>query len=88
MVYVELPEVGATVTKKETFGVVESVKVRLSPPPASPLARCCCRYRPHADIKFPLSFHPPHTPHRDGDVEPYGKLAGAGGERRVQPGER
>lgn len=31
MVYVELPEVGATVTKKETFGVVESVKVRLSP---------------------------------------------------------
>ena len=28
VVYVELPEVGATVTKKETFGVVESVKVR------------------------------------------------------------
>jgi glycine cleavage system H lipoate-binding protein len=27
VVYVELPEVGATVTKKETFGVVESVKV-------------------------------------------------------------
>eukprot|EP00241_Pyramimonas_parkeae_P009900 CAMPEP_0114225206 /NCGR_PEP_ID=MMETSP0058-20121206/534_1 /TAXON_ID=36894 /ORGANISM="Pyramimonas parkeae, CCMP726" /LENGTH=132 /DNA_ID=CAMNT_0001335767 /DNA_START=182 /DNA_END=580 /DNA_ORIENTATION=- len=26
VVYVELPEVGATVTKKETFGVVESVK--------------------------------------------------------------
>ena len=28
VVYVELPEVGSTVTKKETFGVVESVKVR------------------------------------------------------------
>jgi len=28
VVYVELPEVGATVTKGETFGVVESVKVR------------------------------------------------------------
>jgi hypothetical protein len=27
VVYVELPEVGATVTKGETFGVVESVKV-------------------------------------------------------------
>jgi glycine cleavage system H lipoate-binding protein len=28
VVYVELPEVGAEVTKGETFGVVESVKVR------------------------------------------------------------
>lgn len=28
VVYVELPEVGSTVTKGETFGVVESVKVR------------------------------------------------------------
>jgi glycine cleavage system H protein len=27
VVYVELPEVGSTVTKGETFGVVESVKV-------------------------------------------------------------
>ena len=26
--YVELPEVGSQVTKGETFGVVESVKVR------------------------------------------------------------
>ena len=26
--YVELPEVGSTVTKGETYGVVESVKVR------------------------------------------------------------
>ena len=30
VVYVELPEVGSTVTKGETFGVVESVKVRYS----------------------------------------------------------
>jgi glycine cleavage system H lipoate-binding protein len=29
-VYVELPEVGSTVTKGETFGVVESVKVSCS----------------------------------------------------------
>jgi hypothetical protein len=28
VVYVELPEVGSTVTKGETYGVVESVKVR------------------------------------------------------------
>ncbi len=28
VVYVELPEVGSTVNKGETFGVVESVKVR------------------------------------------------------------
>lgn len=28
MVYVELPEVGSELTKGETFGVVESVKVR------------------------------------------------------------
>jgi glycine cleavage system H protein len=28
VVYVELPEVGSDVTKAETFGVVESVKVR------------------------------------------------------------
>ena len=29
MVYVELPEVGSELTKGETFGVVESVKVRV-----------------------------------------------------------
>ena len=29
VVYVELPEVGAAVTKGETFGCIESVKVRL-----------------------------------------------------------
>ena len=30
VVYVELPEVGSTVSHKATFGVVESVKVRLN----------------------------------------------------------
>jgi glycine cleavage system H lipoate-binding protein len=29
VVYVELPEVGSELTKGETFGVVESVKVRV-----------------------------------------------------------
>lgn len=37
VVYVELPEVGSDVTKGETFGVVESVKV--SPRPAALAAR-------------------------------------------------
>lgn len=32
MVYVELPEMGSEVTKGETFGVVESVKVRMACP--------------------------------------------------------
>jgi len=32
VVYVELPEVGSDVTKGETFGVVESVKVMFSFP--------------------------------------------------------
>ena len=46
VVYVELPEVGSTVTKGETYGVVESVKVRVccarSPPPPPP-RRCSGR---------------------------------------------
>lgn len=37
VVYVELPEVGSTVNKGETFGVVESVKVRT----AVDWAVCC-----------------------------------------------
>ena len=40
VVYVELPEVGAQLKKDETFGVVESVKVR-----TATLRLCSCGQR-------------------------------------------
>ena len=39
IVFVELPEVGTEVAANESFGVVESVKVRPPPPPVVVTAR-------------------------------------------------
>ena len=51
VVYVELPQVGATLTAGKTFGVVESVKARAAPrgdqhPHLSHLLRLGCRWHP------------------------------------------
>jgi hypothetical protein len=81
-VYVELPEVGATVTKGETFGVVESVKVRaggrndgaplsLFSPPTPGLAASRSHKNRLAPLSFPSTKTPPTNTGRLGRLLPH-----------------
>ena len=56
IVYVELPEAGSEVTKGETFGVVESVKV-----PAWPVTALACHSVSSTLLHRALPFHPAHS---------------------------
>lgn len=64
VVYVELPEVGATVTKGETYGVVESVKVINPNLPGPSSANQPSPASPHHPIHQSCMQHkcPTHTP--------------------------